>query len=263
MRSEHAAWDAESGNERDTIRNFFRQRKSLFVIALSIMMFGFIAWSGYRYLIDNFTVTKIHVHGNVQYGNDEIIEMVMRGRYGNNSLFLSWWYKDRSIDDVPFIEKMDVTILERDTIRINVYEKAVAGYVEFLGHYLYFDKDGIIVETATERRAEIPEVIGLRFDYAVKHARLPIRDNSIFQTILTIRHLSEQFNIPADRIFFGDSNEVTLLFDDIRVALGNEGRIDDKIMALENILPSLIGRRGILRMEHYDEFASEVIFESS
>ena len=42
---------------------------------------------------------------------------------------------------VPFVEKMDVSVVDPHTIKIEVYEKALAGYVEYLGHYMYFDKD--------------------------------------------------------------------------------------------------------------------------
>ncbi|MCL2050173.1 MAG: cell division protein FtsQ [Lachnospiraceae bacterium] len=247
---------------QETLREFLRQRRSLIIIMLSLLVLGFLLWTGYEYIIDNYTVTRIHIDGSTQYTNQEIIDLVMQGPYGNNSLVLSQRYKDKSIDGIPFIEKIDVTIIERDTIRINVYEKAVAGFVEFLDKYLYFDRDGIIVETSNLRNPGIPEVIGLKFDYAIMHERLPVRDMAIFSEILNIRRLLEQYNVPADRISFSDRNEVTLHFGSIRVSLGSEGFIDEKIMALEGILPNLAGASGVLRMENYDEYSLETIFES-
>lgn len=249
-------------NKRNTFDEFLRQRRSLIVILLSLLVLGFLLWTGYHYVIENYTVTRIHVDGNTQYTSQEIIDFVMQGPYGNNSLVLSQRYKNRSIDGIPFIEKIDVTIIERDTIRINVYEKALAGFIEYLGQNLYFDKDGIIVESSTSRHAGIPEVIGLQFDYAVMHESLPVKDPAIFSDILTIRHLLEQYNVPADRISFGDKNEVTLHFEKIRVALGNEGYMDLKIMELENMLSNLTGQSGVLRMENYDEYSLQTIFES-
>jgi cell division protein FtsQ len=219
-------------------------------------------YTGYNYLIEHYAVTTIYVDGNTQHSNQEIIGIVTEGRFGMNSLYLTWKYKDRSIDDVPFIEKIDVQILDNETIRISVYEKAVAGYVIYLGSYLYFDKDGIIVESSDTKQAGIPEVVGLTFDYAVKHEKLPVGDTTIFAAVLGVRHLLEQYGVAADRIFISDRDEVTLYFGDIRVALGNEGFIDEKIMELPNILPSLAGRSGVLRMETYDEYALETIFEA-
>ena len=76
--------------------------------------------------------------------------MVTKGHYGNNSLFLSLKYKDKSVEGVPFVEKMDVSVLDPHTIKIEVYEKALAGYVEYLEKCMYFDKDGIVTNYARE-----------------------------------------------------------------------------------------------------------------
>jgi cell division protein FtsQ len=118
------------------------------------------------------------------------------------------------------------------------------------------------VESSNVKQPGIPEVLGLNFDYAVKHEKLPIGDTSIFVAVLGVRQLLEQYGVAADRISYTDRGEITLYFGKIRVALGNEGYIDEKIMELPNILPSLAGRSGVLRMETYDEYALETIFEA-
>lgn len=86
----------------------------------------------YWYITANYTVTNVYVEGNVHYSNEEIMDMVMSGRYGNNSLILSLKYRDKSIEGIPFVEKMDVSVLDPHTVKIEVYEKALAGYVEYL-----------------------------------------------------------------------------------------------------------------------------------
>jgi cell division protein FtsQ len=254
--------EAQDVKQRETLWEFLRQRRSLIIIFLMLVAAVYGLYRGYNYLADNYAVTKLYVDGNTQHTNQEIIDIVTQGRLGMNSLYLSWKYKDRSIDDVPFIEKIDVQIVDRETVRISVYEKAVAGYVVYLGSYLYFDKDGVIVESSNVRQPGIPEVIGLTFDYAVKYEPLPVDDTAIFAAVLGVRHLLEQYGVVADRISYNDRGEVTLHFGNIRVALGSEGFIDEKIMELPNILPSLEGKSGVLRMETYDEYALETIFEA-
>ena len=59
---------------------------------------------------ENFRVTQIDVLGNKHYSVDEIKDIVLDGPYGNNSIYLYLKYNKKSIDDIPFIEKMDVTI---------------------------------------------------------------------------------------------------------------------------------------------------------
>ena len=82
--------------------------KSLFIIGGMILFLVAALLAAYAYIITKFTVTTTYVEGNVHYTNEEIIDMVMEGHYGNNSLLLSLKYKDKSIVGVPFIEKMDV-----------------------------------------------------------------------------------------------------------------------------------------------------------
>ena len=248
--------------EKETFGEFWRQRKSIIILLLMLLLLCGGLWHAYRHVIDNYTITRIYVDGNFKYTNEEIIDMVMQGPFSDNSLIMSWRYKDKSIEGIPFIEKIDVSVQDNDTVRISVYEKAVAGYVDFLGYFLYFDRDGIIVEGSDERKADIPEVAGLEFEYALLHEKLPVKDAAVFAVILNIRHLLEEYSVPADRIYINRKGEITLSYGDVLVALGNVYDVDDKIMALENILPSLQGTRGVLRMENYDEYSSEIVFES-
>ena len=86
----------------------FCTHKSLFIIGGMIIAFAAMLVAAYVYVITTYTVTTIYVEGNIHYTNEEIINMVTEGHYGNNSLLLSLKYKDKSIVGVPFVEKMDV-----------------------------------------------------------------------------------------------------------------------------------------------------------
>ena len=193
--------------------------------------------------------------------NEEIMDMVMKGTLGDNSLYLALKYKNKGMDDIPFVQTMDVTILAPDTIRITVYEKAVAGYIEYLDRYMYFDKDGIIVETSEERTTGIPQVTGLQFGYVVMHEKLPVDNPEIFEDILDITQLLNKYGVQADKIRFDKSMHKTLYFGDARVSLGSNENIGEKIMKLKGILPELEGKKGMLRMDNYSEEMKNVTFE--
>lgn len=235
--------------------------KSLFIIGAMIFVLLAALAVGYGYIIANYTVTRVYVDGNIHYTNEEIIGMVMEGKYGNNSLLLSLKYKNKSIEGVPFVEKMDVSVEDPHTIRIDVYEKALAGYVEYLERYMYFDKDGIVVESSKERTSGIPQVTGLSFDHVLLHEPLPVEDKSIFRSILSITQLVNKYNLSADRIYFGNDDSLTLYFGDIRVSLGTREYLDEKVMRLQNILPKLEGQKGTLRMENFTEDNQNIPFE--
>lgn len=229
------------------------------IIFLAVLFLLFLA--AYYYITANYTVTTVYVEGNVHYTDEEIMNMVMEGRYGDNSLLLSVKYKDKSIEGVPFVEKMDVSVLDPHTIKIEVYEKALAGYVEYLERYMYFDKDGIVVESSTQKTEGVPMVTGLTFDHVVLHEPLPVEDKEIFKDILSITQLVNKYQLSVDRIYFGTDGDLTLYFEGVKAALGNRDNLEEKIMELQYMLPELSGKSGTLRLENYTEETKTTTFE--
>lgn len=248
------------GEER-TEKIRFGRTKRVGIVLTVFLSFLLVLGGGYFYIINNYKVTTVHVDGSIHYTNEEIMEMVMGGRFGDNSLFLSLKYRDKGIEGVPFVETMDVDIEAKDTIRITVYEKALAGYVRYLGRYVYFDKDGIVVETSMEETAGIPQVTGLSFDHVILHEPLPVDKPELFDEILNITQQLAKYSLTADRIYFDSAYEVTLYFGEAKIALGKNEDIDEKIMKLQYILPDLLGKSGTLDMREYSEDTKTYSFE--
>ncbi len=247
--------------EKVSLGEYLLNHKSLFVIWGMIILLAGLLGAGVFHIFTNYKVTTVYVEGNIHYTNEEIMDMVMGGRYGDNSLLLSLKYKDRSIEGVPFVEKMDVSVLDPNTIRIEVYEKALAGYVEYLEKYMYFDKDGIVVESSSEKTAGVPMVTGLKFDHVILHEPLPVEDAGIFRSILNITQLVNKYNLSVDRIYFGSDNALTLYFGEVKASLGTGENLDEKIMALQYMLPEIQGRSGTIGMENYTEETKNISFE--
>lgn len=239
----------------------FGRSKRVLILASILLVLLFLVTGSYLYIVNNYKVTTVHVEGNIHYTSEEIKDMVMGGRFGDNSIFLTMKYRDKGVDDVPFVETMDVSIEAKDTIRITVYEKALAGYVMYLGRCVYFDKDGIVVETSEEQTEGIPQVTGLAFDHVILHEPLPVDEPELFDEILNITQQLAKYSLVADRIYFDSSYQVTLYFGEAKVALGENKDIDEKIQKLQYILPSLLGKSGTLDMREYSEDIKTYSFE--
>lgn len=227
----------------------------VFVIVMSILLAIIL------YVKIKYEITNVAVIGNDHYTKQEIEDIVFDKPYSYNSVFLYLKYHNKSVENIPFIEKMDVDIVNPNLVRINVYEKAVAGYIEYLGHYMYFDKDGIVVESSTTRIEDIPFVTGLRFDHVVLHKPLPVKDKKIFLLILNITQLLNKYEITTDRIAFDSEENITLYFGDARVSLGDDSYIDEKINEMHLLLPKLEGYSGVLHMENYSGEESNFSFD--
>ena len=213
------------------------------------------------FLLVYFRVTKVEVIGNSHYTKEEIQEMVLNGNVTDNSLLLSVKYRNKSIQDVPFIESMDVEVLGHDSIRIMVYEKSLAGCVTYLGNYMYFDREGIVVESASVATEGVPEITGLHFEYVQLYETLPVENGEIFKEILILTQLLEKYEICADKIYFDPDMNVTLYFGNAKVRLGNDSHIDEKIMQLSVMVPAIEGKSGVLDMSDFNENTKTLTFE--
>ena len=213
------------------------------------------------FVLITFKVDEVIVEGNKHYSAQEVRAMVMNGPYANNSVYLSLKYKNHDIEGIPFIQKMNVKVVGKNSIKISVYEKALAGYVEYLGRYMYFDKDGIIVEVAKVKTSGIPMVAGLHFDHAILYEKLPVADESVFQNVLIITQLLNKYGVVADKIYFDDDYHVTLSYNKVKVILGEMSNLDEKMMQLPYILPELEGKSGTLDLENYTEGKNNISFQ--
>lgn len=245
-----------NGGKRRPARRRIRIKYILLILLILLLIVAGIV----LYILNVYHVKTVYVEGNIHYTEDDIKNIVMEGRLGDNSLFLSLKYRNRDITNVPFVETMDVTIISPDTIKIHVYEKALAGCIEHLGVYVYFDKDGIVVETSSQITEGIPIVTGLSFHQIVLNQKLPIDDEELFLSILNITKIMEKYQVYADRIHFNTQKEITLYYDNIRVNLGQADNLDEKIMELPGLLPNLEGQSGVLKMESYTNSTEDITF---
>lgn len=216
--------------------------------------------AGGFFFVGIYKVENIKVEGNVHYTKEEITAMVLKDRLSYNSLYLSLKYRNKEIKNIPFIETMSVKVNSPDTITIMVYEKKVAGYVEYMGRYMYFDREGIVVESSETKTQGIPQVTGVKFDHVVLYEPLPVDNESIFQQILSLTQMLSKYEISTDKIYFNEAYEITLYFDQVRVRLGT-GNLEEKIMRLQLMLPSLTGESGVLSMENYSDDRKNVTFK--
>ncbi|MBE5860662.1 MAG: FtsQ-type POTRA domain-containing protein [Butyrivibrio sp.] len=240
---------------------FVRLHKSICIIAAFFLIVCVLALGGCLYIYNNYTIKQVYVDGNTHYTDQEIMDMVMTDSLSRNSIYLSFLYRNKEITGIPFVEKMNVEVLSPDTVRINVYEKAVAGYVKYLDRFIYFDREGMVVETSEEASDDVPLVLGLDFDYVILHEKLPVGDETVFAEILDITQLLAKYDLDADKIFFDSEYNIYLYFDGVEVNLGTNENIDEKVIQLQYILPELQGKSGILKMSEYNSGTQNITFE--
>lgn len=248
---------------RMSLYDMLRLHKSILILVMTIAVICLIGVGVIEYIRSHYRVQTVNVSGNTYYSDEEIQDMVMNGMFSHNSLFLGFKYHDKSITDIPFIEKITIDIKSADTIDIHVYEKALAGCISYLESYMYFDREGIIVESSSQLLEGVPVVRGLKYDSVVILKPLPVEDDAVFAEILDLTQLLSKYNLQADQMYFDSVYNVYLYFDNIEVAMGSKKNIDEKVIQLPYILPSLEGKKGTLHLEDYDENTDSVRFEEA
>ena len=198
-------------------------------------------------------ISEVTVTGNERYTKEELTQILFPDQWSRNSLFC--FFRDRLQEHVqiPFVEDYEIVFQGPGKVEVIVYEKSVVGYVSYMSSYMYFDKDGIIVESANEALPGVPLVTGLKFGQIVLYQKLPLEKEETFRQILNLTQILSIFELKVDRIQYGSYGDITLYLKEIEVLLGSGGNMNDKISELNDMLPHLEGRKGILHLEDYDE----------
>ena len=235
---------------REYVRAQIRHRRRMAALRAALLLL--ILSAAAAFFVAYFKVRSVTVEGSSKYTKDEISSMVMTGPLGDNSVLLSLRYRDKPIRNIPFIETMKVQVVTHDSIRIRVYEKTIAGYVNYLGSCMYFDRDGIVVESSKEKLKDVPEVTGLKFRSIVLYKKLPAENDET--------QLLSKYGLHADRIYFSTTSSMSLYFGDVRADLGEDQYTDEKISNLRKILPSLKNKKGTVDLVNYTPDTSYITF---
>lgn len=85
--------------------------------------------------------------GSGHYTEKEIKAMVLRGPMAENSVLAPILYTTDDTGDIPFVEGFKVTRSNRNTIVVSVKEKKAVGCIPYLDSYIYFDRNGMFIES--------------------------------------------------------------------------------------------------------------------
>lgn len=240
-----------------------------------------------------FHVDSVEIVGNTRNSEDEVRDVVLTGPLASNSFLLSTFKKTVVTDELPFVDSVEIEQVSPGKIRLHVNEKQIVGYVRYLDCNMYFDKDGLVVESEvapsvsdeTESNVvepetvvdpvevvdenettyhaavtDVPYITGLKFDSVAIDEKLPVENTGVFNTILGIARIVEKYDILPDQVEFGDQYEITLYYGSVRVMMGVDNLLEEKITRVAAILPKLSGKSGVLHMEDYTKDTVNIIF---
>ncbi len=204
-------------------------------------------------------VREITVVGNSRYTENEIVSFLFQKSMDLNSAYILLKEKTQEHIQIPFVENYQLDFISPTHLEVIVHEKSVVGYVSYMGSYMYFDKDGIVVESTDTALPGIPQISGLKFGQIVLHRPLPVEDTRIFEEILNLTQLLSLRELEVDGIRYNSKGEANLKIGNVEVVLGDSSQMDGKISLLANMMPQIRDLDGTLYLDNYDENKEDLV----
>ena len=239
-----------------------KKRRRFKNVLIGIFIFLLIAAISALIIVKVFVVKNVKIEGNELYDEQLITDTVLNDKYSWNSLYVLLKYTFVDIEDVPFIDTMEVSLANPQTLKVKVYEKGMLGYlyISAIGENAYFDKDGFVVETSSRIIEHVPKIEGLVCDEVVLYEKLPI-DNQTLRELLTLTQALKRADLEPDVIHFGLKHSPVLTYGNKEVWLGSIELLTQKVERIKVNFPKLEGMAGILHMENWTEESKNIIFE--
>lgn len=228
------------------------KKKKIYIIIFMVLLVIIAATAGIL-AVQRIDDNDIQIEGNDKYTKEELISYLFEDKWDRNPYVLYYNTKYKEQKKIPFVDKYSVSITSLHSVKITIYEKKMIGYVTYMGSNMYFDKDGTVVESSGKVLEGIPQITGLDFESIIINETLPVQNEDVFHLILDTTQLLKKYEIKADRIYITDSDMVNLYIENVKVELGDDKDLNDKMRSLRDLLPNLAGLSGTLDMKEYSE----------
>ena len=214
-----------------------KRKKALIIFAVIAAVAGMLFGVTYKV----FEADTIEFVGSTHYSDEELKKYIFGGDYVNLLYFRIFGQTDR--------------------LYVTVYEKAIVGYVRYMGCNMYFDKDGIVVESSTDLYENVPQIDGLKFDSIVINTKLDVGNADIYNTILDLIQSFDKYDIDVDKVYFDASYNITLYMGDVKVSLGSSKDFTDRLFELKQLSSRFGTLKGTLYLDDYNGDESSIIFK--
>lgn len=198
-------------------------------------------------------ITDVTVEGGEIYSEQEIISSAMSDKYDYHTLYFLAKSKLGHVSCLPFVQEIDVEWKSPSAVVLHVYDKTISGCVKYMGQYIYFDKDGVVLQSLAEPMDGVPVVTGIKFGKFTLNEAFEVKDSSLFETIMNLSRLIRHYKVQVDQIKF-DGKNVTLYSGKVEVYLGQKEFYDDDMAALASVLKKTNkkGLAGTIDMENFN-----------
>lgn len=141
--------------------------------------------------------------------------------------------------DLPFVREYEVSYPSTNEIHIKLYEKSIVAGIAYSNQYIYFDKDGIVLQSSDKAVKGIPLFETKNLTTFTLYSKVQMEDDSLLNQILNLANLFKHYNVNWDKVVFDSKNEAYLYAGEIQVSLGKKRIMMKKFLRCRACLPRL------------------------
>lgn len=198
-----------------------------------------------------FNFKKAVITGNTKYSQKQIESFITQGKLGENTFVMALKYHNRTVKGIPFVDRIDVDILNPSTVRVNIIEKPLDGYVVRGDDKIYFSKEGVVQTISGRTDENVTVVNGIELVNPQTDAQVQAKNQSGMDNVLTLLSAMERYDLKADSIDVDRLGSITVTFGDVRLTVGKTG-YDMKMYKVHQIFPFFKGKSGCISMTGSD-----------
>lgn len=212
-----------------------------------------------------FRVTEVTVEGNTYYSQDEVAKEFQDNVLEHNVLSFLLMDKLSLTPELPYVREYEITYPSVNHVHIRLYEKTIVAGIAYINQYIYFDNEGMVLETSDEPKEGIPLFETKSLTTFSRYSKIHMEDTGLLEQILNLANLFVHYNVNWDRVKFNDKNEVLLYAGDITVKLGKRENYDEQISALAGILEQAQKKKlkGTIDLSGYDAKGTVIFKEDT
>ena len=235
-----------------------RNKNHRITAIILLLLFGATGWFFIFFLFRN-----VEVAGSTHYSDEQVKDIVLKGPLADNSILAPFFCSRKSTGEISFIDAVEVSYVEPDTILIGVKEKQSIGCVRYLDCYVYFDREGTAIESSVERDENIPYYAGMEPSSICLNQPIQLKDGVFLRVAVSLFQMFQENVQPPDYVSVDEQSKIMLVYGEVQVNLGKNECLDDKISRMSAILPQLGGRKGILHLENVTSERKNITFEDT
>ena len=205
-----------------------------------------------------FKLENVEIRPGSHYTEEEIRQKLFTKKTDAYTVLFVFRINKLDVPKLTFVEKVDVEMTDRNSVIIEVHDKAITGCIEHMGSFVYFDREGIAVDSSSSRLEGIPLVKGVEFGGYTQGKPVDLGRPGLFDTLLEIIMLLGKNKLTADDICFGVRDDVTMHIGGHEIQLGVCENYDLKVNNINPALAALPEGTYVIDLRNYTENNREI-----